>query len=122
MEGVAFSLKDCLRLIEGMGLGITEFILIGGGAKSETWSRIICDVFGKKVSKPLAADASFGSALLAGVGIGVFTDVIDAVQKCVKTEKEYTPDAENHQKYNRLFTHYREIHDKLEGIYKNINK
>ena len=122
MEGVAFSLKDCFRLIEETGLGVTEFILIGGGAKSETWARIICDVFGKKVSKPLVTDASFGSALLAGVGIGAFTDVTDAVLKCVKTEKELTPNAENHQKYNELFRYYREIHDKLEEIYHNINK
>ncbi len=122
MEGVAFSLKDCLRLIEETGLDVTEFILIGGGAKSETWARIICDVFGKKVSKPLVTDASFGSALLAGVGIGVFTDLVDAVQKCVKTERELIPDTENHQKYNELFRYYREIHDKLEGIYHDINK
>ncbi|HAZ02799.1 MAG TPA: xylulokinase [Marinilabiliales bacterium] len=122
MEGVAFSLKDCFRLIDETGLGVTEFILIGGGAKSETWARIICDVFGKKVSKPLVTDASFGSALLTGVGTGVFTDVVDAVQKCVKTEKELTPDTENHQKYNELFRYYREIHDKMEGIYHDINK
>ena len=122
MEGVAFSLKDCFRLIEETGLDVTEFILIGGGAKSETWARIICDVFGKRVSKPLVTDASFGSALLAGVGIGVFKNVIEAVQKCVKTEKEYIPDVINHQKYNELFRYYREIHDKLEDIYHNINK
>ncbi|OFX35237.1 MAG: xylulokinase [Bacteroidetes bacterium GWA2_42_15] len=122
MEGVAFSLKDCFRLIDETGLDVTEFILIGGGAKSEIWSQIICDVFGKRVSKPLVTDASFGSALLAGVGTGVFTDAMDAVQKCVKTEKEVTPDAENHQKYNELFRYYREIHDKMEGIYHDINK
>ncbi|HAZ03779.1 MAG TPA: xylulokinase, partial [Marinilabiliales bacterium] len=91
-------MKDCFRLIDETGLDVTEFILIGGGAKSEIWSQIICDVFGKRVSKPLVTDASFGSALLAGVGTGVFTDAMDAVQKCVKTEKELTPDAENHQK------------------------
>jgi len=120
MEGVAFSLKDCFRLIDETGLEVTEFILIGGGAKSEIWSQIICDMFGKKVSKPLVTDASYGSALLAGVGTGVFADETDAVQKCVKMEKEYTPDAEIHVKYNEQFSYYREIHDKLEGIYHDI--
>jgi xylulokinase len=121
MEGVAFSLKDCFRLIDETGLDVTEFILIGGGAKSEIWSQIICDVFGKKVSKPLVTDASFGSALLAGVGTGVFKDVTDAIQKCVKTEKEYFPDSTNHKKYNELFRYYCKIHDKLEGVYRDIN-
>lgn len=122
MEGVAFSLKDCLRVIEDMELDVSEFILIGGGAKSDVWSQVICDVFGKKVSRPAVTDASYGSALLAGAGIGVFTDVVDAVKKCVKTEKEFTPGASTHQKYKELFNVYREVHDKLEDIYHDINK
>lgn len=122
MEGVAFSLKDCFRLIDETGLEVTEFILIGGGAKSEIWSGIICDVFGKKVSKPLVTDASFGSALLAGVGTGVFENEIDAVKKCVKTEKEFSPSSTNHQKYNELFRYYCDIHDSLKDIYTDMRK
>jgi len=121
MEGVAFSLKDCFRLIEGMGLDVSEFILIGGGAKSNTWAQIICDVFGKKVSKPLLTDASYGSALLAGIGIGIFNDEMDAVKKCVRFEKNLTPDGANHEKYDKLFKYYREIHDNLKDIYHKID-
>jgi xylulokinase len=122
MEGVAFSLKDCFRLMDEIGLDVSEFILIGGGAKSDTWSQIICDLFGKKVSKPLVTDASYGSALLAGVGVGVFADVNDAVRKCVKTGKVFSPDLFNHNKYNELFGYYRTIHDDLENIYRDINQ
>lgn len=122
MEGVAFSLKDCFRLIEDMELPVSEFILIGGGAKSEIWSQIICDVFGKSVSKPLVTDASFGSALLAGVGAGVFEGVKDAVIKCNKIKKQYNPDSFTHNKYNSLFGYYRSIHDNLEGVYRDLNK
>lgn len=122
MEGVAFSLKDCFRLIENMNLEVSEFILIGGGSKSDTWSQIICDVFGKRVIRPSIVDASYGSALLAGVGIGVFSDVVDAVNKCVKINKTYEPDNLNHKKYNELFKHYLDIHDSLKDIYRDINK
>ena len=120
MEGVAFSLKDCFRLIEGMGLDVSEFILIGGGAKSNTWGQIICDVFGKKVSKPLITDASYGSALLAGVGVGVFNNERDAVKKCVRFEKNLIPNEANHEDYNRLFKYYREIYGSLKDIYHKI--
>lgn len=122
MEGVAFSLKDCFRLIENMNLEVSEFIIIGGGSRSDTWSQIICDVFGKKVVRPLVVDASYGSALLAGVGIGVFSDVVDAVKKCEKADKIYEPDDSNHQKYNELFKLYLDIHDRLKDIYQDINK
>ena len=121
MEGVAFSLKDCFRVIEDMNLEVSEFIIIGGGSKSDTWSHIICDMFGKKVIRPSVTDASYGSALLAGVGIGIFSDVVDAVQKCVKVDKIYEPDYSNHQKYNELFNDYLAIHDGLKDIYKDIN-
>ncbi|MDD5729030.1 MAG: FGGY family carbohydrate kinase, partial [Victivallales bacterium] len=95
LEGVAFSLKDCFRTIEKMGLQAYEFILIGGGAKSKLWSRIVCDVFNAPVKLPAACDASFGSALLAGVGLGVFSDAKSAVQQCHKLRGELLPEAEN---------------------------
>ncbi|MDD5660195.1 MAG: xylulokinase, partial [Actinomycetota bacterium] len=72
MEGVGFSLKDCYRVIEDMHLNVKEFILIGGGSKGNVWSQIICDIFGEKIIKPEVSDASYGSALLAAVGIGIF--------------------------------------------------
>ena len=121
MEGVAFSLKDCFRLIEILKLDVSEFILIGGGAKSELWSQIISDVFGKNVKKPSVTDASFGSALLAGVGVGFFKDLPDAVHRCVKIEKKYSPNPIYHKEYRRLFQYYREIHDNLKNIYYKIN-
>ncbi len=117
LEGVAYSLKDCYRTIEEMGLSANEGILIGGGAKSELWSRIVCDVFDTPVKCPLGGDASFGSALLAGVGCGVFADEKDAVQKCLKLEREIKP-SKDVEVYKRGFEKYRQIHDAMEKIYR----
>ena len=121
LEGVAFSLKDCFRIIEEMKLPANEFILIGGGAKSELWSRIICDVFDAPVKVPTACDASFGSALLAGVGIGVFDNEVDAVRKSYKLNRELEPNRENADFYREIFRHYRNIHDMLAEAYKKMN-
>ena len=118
LEGVAFSLKDCFRTIEKMKLPVHEFILIGGGAKSELWSRIICDVFNAPVKRPAACDASFGSALLAGVGIGVFADEISAVRQCRKINGELLPEPENAAFYAKQFEKYRKIHDVMAEIYR----
>ncbi|MFN2352330.1 MAG: xylulokinase, partial [Kiritimatiellia bacterium] len=78
LEGVAFSLRDCYRTIETLGLAVRDFTLIGGGARSTLWSQIVCDVFNAPVRRPLACDASFGSALLAGVGADVWPDALSA--------------------------------------------
>lgn len=122
MEGVAFSLRDCFRIIEDMKLKVTEFIIIGGGAKGDLWPAIVSDVFGHDILKPLVNDASYGAALLAGVGIGVYSDVVNAVEKCNKLEKIYKPDMVNNEKYKKLFLLYKDIHDNLEKIYKKLKE
>jgi xylulokinase len=119
LEGVAYSLKDCYRTIEEMGLVTDEFILIGGGAKSALWSQIICDVFNTPVKCPATCDASFGSALLAGIGAGIFINEIDAVEKCLKWDRQMSPIHENNDVYTKGFQKYRNIHDALVTIYHN---
>ena len=122
LEGVVFSLKDCYRTIEKMGLNTHEFILIGGGAKSGIWSRIVCDVFNAPVKCPVSCDASFGSALLAGVGAGVFADELSAIKQCLKFNRQLEPDPENTLFYAKHFEYYREIHDALSDVYQKMNK
>ncbi len=118
MEGVAFSLKDCYGTIEEMGLPVERIFLIGGGARSKIWSEIIANVFNVPVSVPIPGDASYASALLAGVGIGLFKDSADAVNKCLKMDKTVSPNPEAASQYARLFKKYKAIHDALAPIYK----
>ena len=61
-----------------------RLFLIGGGAKSPLWSSIVSDVFNMSVAVPIPGDASYGAALLAGVGAGAFANAADAVKKCLK--------------------------------------
>ena len=122
MEGVAFSLRDCYRVIEDMKLEVSEFIIIGGGSRSNYWPQIISDVFGERVLKPVVSDASYGSALLAGVGTGLYSDVVDAVKKCTRIERVYEPKKENNEKYKELFKFYLDIHDNLKNIYAKLNQ
>ena len=121
LEGVAYSLRDCYRTIEKMRLPVREFILIGGGAKSALWGGIVCDLFNKTVKCPSCCDASFGSALLAGVGTGVFKDETSAVQQCLKFDRELAPDPERAAFYAKQFAHYRALHDALAKCYGSFN-
>ena len=118
MEGVAFSLKDCYGTIEEMGLPVERIFLIGGGARSKIWSEIIANVFNVPVAVPIPGDASYASALLAGVGIGLFDNSADAVNKCLKMDRTVKPNPEAAQEYARLFKKYKAIHDALAPIYK----
>ena len=121
LEGVAFSLRDCFRVIEGMGLMFEDIRLIGGGARSLLWSQIVSNVFGREVLRPSVSDASFGAALLAGVGIGIFENERQAVEKCVRIADIIKPQPEIHDKYEKLFKLYCQIHDNLAPVYSQLD-
>ncbi len=118
MEGVAFSLRDCYRTLEEMKLPVKRIFLIGGGARSKLWSEIVANVFNCTVAVPEPGDASFGACLLAGTGIGIFSDVKDAVAKCLKISRRIEPNAAAAAQYDHLFTCYRRIHDALAPVYR----
>jgi xylulokinase len=107
LEGVAFSIRDCVQVVESLGQPVTSFRLIGGGAKSQLWQQVMADVLGQPLLKPAVEDAAFGAALLAGVAVGVFTDVTQAAQTCAQVERTLQPDPAAHQLYNRYFELYR---------------
>jgi xylulokinase len=121
LEGVAFSLRDCFRTILEMNLAVNEIRLIGGGAKSDLWAQIVADVFDKPIVRPAGCDASFGSALLAGVGVGIFANEAAAVQQCTQIRDRIEPNPALVEKYARLFPLYCEIHDNLAGTYAKLS-
>ena len=118
MEGVAFSLRDCYRTLEEMKLPVKRIFLIGGGARSKLWSEIVANVFNCTVAVPEPGDASFGACLLAGTGVGAFSDVKEAVAKCLHINRTLNPDPAAAAAYDHLFACYRRIHDALAPVYR----
>lgn len=115
-EGVAFSLRDCIGSLNAQGLSLQGVRLVGGGAKSATWRQVVCDVIGMPVDVPGNGDASFGAALVAGVGIGVFSDERDAVTACVRLVDHHEPVASHHERYRELFSIYKDSQAALVDI------
>jgi xylulokinase len=112
-EGIAMSIRDLVEQARGVGQEMGEVKLIGGGAKSATWRQIIADVTGLPMSIPGNGDASFGAALVAGVGAGLFESPQAAVKACVTTVARAEPDAGRHAFYTELFGLYRESQQAL---------
>ena len=117
LEGVAYSLRDCYGLIEAMRLPVNRIFLIGGGARSALWSEIVANVFALPVQLPTPGDASFGAALLAGTGAGVFADGKEAVTQCLHCDRTVAPDPELAAFYAKKFQTYRAIHDAMADVY-----
>ena len=118
LEGVCFALLDSRSVLDEVGIKYSlRATAIGGGTKGEFWRQICADVLGMTLRTVESSDSSFGSAMLAGVAVGVFENPKDAVQKCVKFTSETKPNPENTEKYRKIFAEYKKIHDALAPIY-----
>ena len=119
LEGVAYSLLDSKLYLDSLGIPYnTIATAIGGGTKGKLWRQMISDALGIALKTTESSDSSFGSAMLAGIAVGVFESPQDAVSKCVKQTDITYPNLENTEKYRKVFEVYKKIHDALAPIYK----
>ena len=76
IEGVCYSQKDGLDIIEDMGVQLHSVRLSGGGATSPFWRQVMADVLNKKIATLESQEGSaYGAALLAMVGTGAYGSV-----------------------------------------------
>lgn len=118
LEGVSLSLLDNKQYLDTLDIPYNSTAtLIGGGAKGPLWKQITADVLGITLRTTESSDSSLGSAMLAGVAVGVFKDAKTAAKLCVKAKDIVYPNPENTEKYAKLFARYKKIHDALAPIY-----
>ncbi len=107
-EGIAFSIRDLLTAARELGLVFGAIRLMGGGARSALWRQIIADVTGLPVERTETNDASFGAALVAGIGVGIFATPQEAIDQCVRLLDQNVPDTKTHAFYGELFEIYKQ--------------
>jgi xylulokinase len=71
LEGVAFSLRDCLDALTASGTRIAEADVIGGGSRSRAWIGIIASALGIPLHRLADGEtgAAFGAARLARMAV-----------------------------------------------------
>lgn len=119
MEGVAFSLKDSVSILEEFGIGVKQVNVSGGGAKSELWRQIQSDIFNTEVVTTNMDEApATGVAILAAVGTGYFGSVKEACQTIIKPVSKTEPIKENTERYKELYEIYQSLYPALKDVYK----
>jgi xylulokinase len=121
MEGVTYSLRDCLEIIEGQQVAVKQIRASGGGARSVFWRQMQADVLGKTVVS-MAADEgpAYGVALLAAVGAGEFESVAEACDATVKTRRQTKPTAAARRHYDKAFPIYQQLYRSLRNDFRAI--
>ncbi len=111
LEGVSYSQKDCLDIIEGMGVPLSSVRVSGGGARSALWRQILADIFGKRVVTLETQEGSaYGAALLALVGTGAYGSVAEVCRAAIRETASVNHRdgnariyAEGHRTYQSLY-------------------
>ncbi len=121
MEGVAFSLRDCLDIIKKMGIPVQEVRASGGGGKSPLWRQIQADLFGTPLYTVNSSEGpALGVALLAGVGAGEYKSVPEACEATVKVVTHQAYGEENHRKYQGYYKLYNTLYTSLKKDFKTL--
>ncbi|MFZ5989512.1 MAG: xylulokinase [Bacillota bacterium] len=114
MEGVAFSLRDSLEIISGMGVEIKEVRASGGGGKSKVLRQMQADIFGINISTVSTNEGpALGAALLAGVGAGVYGSIQQACNIAIKAKVTEQVNSDLTRKYLRYYKIYKKLYEAL---------
>lgn len=107
MEGVTYSLRDCLRIFAESNIRVDSMMACGGGASSPLWRQMLADVFGCTVVTPQSNDGgALGAALLAAAGTGAYASVPEACEAAIRVKTAQAPVPQNsveYEKYYRIF-------------------
>ena len=118
MEGVTYSLKDCLGVLAEMGVEPQKMLACGGGAKSKVWREMLADIYNIPVSILTSGEGpALGAAILAMVGAGIYPDVKTACDKLVTVKETQHNNVENNQIYNEVYDIYKNLYRHLKEDY-----
>ena len=116
LEGVTYSLRDCVEVFREMGISVDDMMACGGGGTSPLWRSMLADLYNCPVKTVASKEGpSLGVAILASVGAGIYSSVPEACDAIVKTDKTQTPQAENVPVYESYYQLYREIYPALKA-------
>ncbi len=118
MEGVSFSLRDCLSVLSEMDITCENMLACGGGSASPLWRQILADIYGVSVSTVQSKEGpALGVAILAMVGAGLYPDVKAACDAIVGVKEQTNPVQENTAQYEKYYRVYGALYRQLKEQY-----
>lgn len=91
------------KIMDFTGINIDTVVFAGGASKGALWSQILSDVTGCAVKIPKVTEATaLGAAMAAGVGAGIYKDIVAASKELIVWDKTYKPNRENKKIYDAL--------------------
>ena len=121
MEGVTYSLRDCLEVFREMQINAESMMACGGGGSSPLWRQMLANLFDCPIQTTNSKEGpALGVAILAMVGTGEYASVPEACAAIIGTDKTCLPDADAVAVYEKYYQLFRKIYPALKAEYKEL--
>ncbi len=118
MEGITFGMRDSLELVRSMGVKVGKVRLSGGGARNPIWCEMQAAMYHATCARLKREEGpAMGSAILAGLGVGIFRSYQHATAVCVAEKDTFRPDSRNAAIYDRIYITYRRLYPALKPLF-----
>ncbi|MGW0893878.1 FGGY-family carbohydrate kinase [Saccharopolyspora sp. NPDC002578] len=120
LEAIALTMHEhATTMAAELGTRFDRVLVSGGGAGSDVMMGIVADVFGVPAARPAVNNAAgLGAALIAGVGLGVHSDVDEATHAMISADTGFRPTPENTELYARQGAVHRDITHHTDEIFR----
>ena len=121
MEGVTYSLRDCVEVFREMNITVDSMMACGGGGSSPLWRQMLADLYNCTIGTTKSKEGpALGVAILAMVGTGAYASVPEACKAIIGTDKTCNPNAESVPVYEKYYQLYRKIYPALKAQYQEL--
>ncbi|WP_336249474.1 FGGY-family carbohydrate kinase [Stomatohabitans albus] len=117
LEGICFGTENIFRTMRENGYPPEEVVVSGGPTKSRLWMQMHADVSNVPlVFTDVTEGPILGSAMLAGVGAGLFDHLPDAASAMVKVVEVLEPDPQAHEAYQFNYQAYLDTYPAMKTL------
>jgi xylulokinase len=117
IEGVSYSQRDCLDIIEEFGVAVASVRASGGGARSPFWRQLLADILHKNVVTLATQEGSaYGAALLALAGTGEYGSVPEVCRATIREVESIAPRPVEAAHYAKAYQVYRAAYPALKPL------
>ncbi len=117
MEGVAFTLRQTLDIMRSLGAPTDQLIASGNGLASPVWRQIAADVLGCPLLLSAGgARGGIGAALIAGIGIGVYSGYAETTRIVRTTSAQTDPDSARMHFYDEQYARFLQVYPLLKPL------
>jgi len=107
MEGLAYTERWCVEVLEGLGAPVHKMYATGGGAQNRDWLQIRANVLNRPFARAQDAESAKGVAIIAASAT-FYSTVAEACRHMVTLDLEIKPKRDLVEQYQKIYGRFRE--------------